>query len=110
MRWFDVLRKDLHVQVEYNSHEPFMYMNNDPNMNFAHAGQPLAHPMGAAFNELVVIMDLRIKKKFWAQCKMDLANCQRTDRTPDADAFGGDIFKPAAGDQAVSEGPMDPAN
>lgn len=27
MRWFDVLRKDLHVQLEYNPHEPFMYMN-----------------------------------------------------------------------------------
>ena len=104
LQWFDLFRKDIHVLVEYNAVTPFLYSNADANMNYAHAGQPLAHPMGAALNEMVLIMDLRIKKKLWAQCKINQA-MRRTDRT-DADAFGGDIFKPGI-EQAISEGPID---
>jgi UDP-GlcNAc:undecaprenyl-phosphate GlcNAc-1-phosphate transferase len=30
VRWFDVIRKDLHLQLEYNGAQPFMYMNDPP--------------------------------------------------------------------------------
>ena len=57
MRWFDIIRKDLHLQVEYNAATPFMYMNTPSKLAYKHVGLPLAHPFGANFNEVVAIAD-----------------------------------------------------
>lgn len=57
IRWFDVVRKDLNLQVEYNSATPFMYLHDPTKLAYEHAGLPLAHPMGAYFSEVVGIAD-----------------------------------------------------
>lgn len=42
----------LRAEVDYA--RPFMYIHNDPRQNYAHQGQPLAHPYGAGFVEALV--------------------------------------------------------
>lgn len=43
----------LDLQVEYNKIRPFTYTHGDSTNSYTHAGQPLAHPLGANFKEIV---------------------------------------------------------
>lgn len=43
--------KGLDLRGELNYVRPFMYTHNDPEQNYAHLGQPLAHPYEAGFLE-----------------------------------------------------------
>lgn len=72
VRAFDVLRKDLHVQLEYNTATPFMYMSSPVQQAYMHAGQPLAHPLGTAFNEVVGIVDMGFGR-YWLQGRANVA-------------------------------------
>ncbi|MBL7981387.1 MAG: hypothetical protein JNL52_06200 [Flavobacteriales bacterium] len=76
LRAFDVLRKDLHVQLEYNTAEPFMYMHDPARIAYEHAGMPLAHPLGTSFQEAVAIVDVGILERLWFQAKVNIANFQ----------------------------------
>ena len=58
LRIFDLVRRDIHLQVEYNTATPFMYQNDPAQLAYVHAGLPLAHPMGAYFSEFVSILDI----------------------------------------------------
>ena len=91
MRWFDVLRKDLHIQLEYNAAEPFMYMNGPAKLAYVHTGLPLAHPMGSYFTEMVAVVDAGFGRII-GQAKVVLANYHR-DRTQE-ESYGGDLLKP----------------
>lgn len=75
-RAFDVLRKDIHLQAEYNMVTPYMYMHSPVRQSYMHAGQPLAHPLGTAFNEVVAILDAGFGR-YWLQCKVNMATVQR---------------------------------
>jgi len=50
--------KGLQVRAEYNVVRPFMYTHSDTRQNYAHMGQPLAHPYGSNFQEGLVNMEL----------------------------------------------------
>lgn len=82
-RAFDVLRKDLHLQLEWNMAERYMYQQTPAQLAYIHAGQPLAHPMGTAFSEVVGIVDLGFDR-YWLQVKVNVAALQR-----DPGGFGG---------------------
>ena len=43
--------KNLDIQVEMNRVRPFTYSHNDTINNYTHYNQPLAHPLGANFQE-----------------------------------------------------------
>lgn len=43
--------KHLHLQGEYNRVSAFAYQASDPAQSWTHYNQPLAHPLGANFNE-----------------------------------------------------------
>lgn len=51
--------KNLYLQAEYNHVRPYTYSHNNPVQNYAHYNQPLAHPQGANFRELVLLADYR---------------------------------------------------
>ncbi|MBP8822811.1 MAG: hypothetical protein KBH07_04135 [Flavobacteriales bacterium] len=51
--------KGLSLRVEVNYARPFMYIHSDPRQNYAHLGQPLAHPYGAGFVETLVQAEWR---------------------------------------------------
>jgi hypothetical protein len=53
----------LKLQAEYNQVRPYTYSHGLVDQNYSHYGQPLAHPFGANFKELLGIMNYR--KKSW---------------------------------------------
>jgi hypothetical protein len=91
LRIFDLIRRDIHLQVEYNAAQPFMYQDDPKEMAYLHAGLPLAHPMGAYFNEFVAILDMGFGKII-GQAKVNLAT-YNIDRTL-AQNHGSDLTKP----------------
>ena len=101
MRWFDVIRKDIHLQVEYNAAQPFMYTNDPSKLAYKQSGLPLAHPMGAYFNEVVAILDAGFGRII-GQAKMVLANYTR-DPAP-SEVYGGSLLV----SEGKVEGPLGP--
>ena len=91
VRMFDLIRRDIHLQVEYNAAQPFMYQHSPQQLAFMHAGLPLAHPMGAYFNELVAILDLGFGRVI-GQAKLNLATYHR-DRDSGQN-HGSDLTRP----------------
>jgi hypothetical protein len=61
-KWFDALWiKNLFGQIEYNYARPYTYSHGLPLQNYAHFGQPLAHPYGANFKEVVALGSYKYK-------------------------------------------------
>src|SRR5690606_33610550 len=57
-RGFDAFGiKNLNFLGEYNLAKPYSYANDDPLFSYSNYSQPLAHPFGANFNEVVGIMN-----------------------------------------------------
>lgn len=54
--------KGLKWRVEYNEVRPYTYTHGMVEQNYAHYGQPLAHPYGANFKELLSHLSLRKNK------------------------------------------------
>lgn len=48
--------KNLDLQFETNIVRPFTYQHNDTVSNYSHYNQPLAHPLGANFTEVLAII------------------------------------------------------
>lgn len=48
--------KNLDIQAEVNLMRPYTYSHNDSVANWSHYNQPLAHPFGANFSELIGII------------------------------------------------------
>ncbi|MGK6351198.1 gliding motility protein RemB [Parapedobacter sp. DT-150] len=90
-RGFDAFGvKDLNFLAEYNTARPYTYAHFDPVSNYSNYGQPLAHPLGSNFRELVGILNYSYKRfdfslqGTWGQFGSD----------PDSlTNYGGDIFK-----------------
>lgn len=54
--------KGLKLQVEYNEARPYTYTHGLVDQNYAHYGQPLSHPLGANFKELLGFINYRKNK------------------------------------------------
>jgi len=54
LKYFDFLVPTWHWQVEYNQARPFTYSHDGDFTAYTHYRQPLAHPLGANFRELIV--------------------------------------------------------
>lgn len=70
-KYIDIIPQ-LDAQVEFNMARPFMYGHNQStygNGNYSHYNQPLAHPLGANFWELVTILQYQPIKNFNIQLK-----------------------------------------
>lgn len=62
-KWFDILKiKDLYFQSEYNKVNPFTYAHKIPVQSYTHYNQPLAHPLGAGFQETVSTLSYTYKR------------------------------------------------
>ena len=55
--------KNLILQGEYNQVRPYVYSNNEIQLNYGHANQSLAHQWGANFKELIGIA--RYERERW---------------------------------------------
>ena len=45
----------LRFQLEYNYVRPYTYAHHNPQQNYGHYNQPLAHPLGANFSEILFL-------------------------------------------------------
>lgn len=84
-KWFDVFNlKNSWLMLEYNSAVPYLFTKSSENLiqSYSHANQELAHPLGASFNELVVMAHFE-KNRFFATAKYFYAQKKR---------FGGSIY------------------
>ena len=52
----------LTLQTEYNLVRPYTYAHHNPQQNYAHYNQPLAHPLGANFSELLILSNYKWKR------------------------------------------------
>jgi hypothetical protein len=66
IKYIDVAKvKGLDFQAEFNTVRPYTYTFRDSTANYTHYNQPLAHPMGANFQEFIGI--LRYNPQFLAK-------------------------------------------
>lgn len=56
--------KNLHIQLEYNTVRPYAYAAANNYQSYTHYNQPLAHPLGANFQELVGFLNYRVRDFF----------------------------------------------
>lgn len=83
--------KNLLVQAEGNLVRPFMYSYYDSVVDYSNYNQPLAHPYGANFAELDLIINYKPSKNTYITWKT-FFNRQGRD-TLSGTSFGGNIFK-----------------
>lgn len=81
---------NLGLRVEFNTVRPYVYSHSNSLQCYGHYNQPLAHPLGANFREILAIANYR-RGNWFAETKFsyalygaDTANLN----------FGGNIFKP----------------
>jgi hypothetical protein len=103
VRLFDLVKRDVHLQLEYNAAQPFMYMDDPVELAYMHSGLPMAHPMGANFNEAVAILDIGFTDRLRLQGKVNLATYHADSLL--TDNYGIDLDKPDVLD-TLNVGPM----
>jgi hypothetical protein len=91
IKTFDLLGiKNLRLQAEYNQARPYLYSHSQPDQNYGHFSQPLAHPLGANFREGLVFVNYHYKR-IYLQIQGIKAMYGKDDA---ADvSYGHDIFK-----------------
>lgn len=89
----------LTLRGEWNFVRPFMYTHSDTRQNYAHAGQPLAHPYGSGFHEAIAHGDwVRGRWLFGLHASMAwMGNDTTWSR-------GNNIFRPESERQRVENG------
>lgn len=96
LKYFNILGSDFHAQVEYNMVRPFTYAHTFTDQSYSHYGQPLAHPLGANFSEVVGIVRYvptwtKTSNRLFVTGKIILAN-KGADSTLNGTNYGGNIF------------------
>ncbi|PKP48524.1 MAG: hypothetical protein CVT95_04360 [Bacteroidetes bacterium HGW-Bacteroidetes-12] len=67
----------LTLQAEFNKVEPYTFSSELPLQNYSHFNEPLAHPLGANFTEIVGIVNYKYKRIF-TQAKATVAQTTST--------------------------------
>jgi hypothetical protein len=91
-KYIDAFRvKNLDLQVETNRVRPFTYSHRDSVANYTHYNQPLAHPLGANFQEFIGMARYQPAPKWMIQAKaIYYAQGKDTGNV----SYGGNIFLP----------------
>ena len=61
--------RNLDLQLETNRVRPFTYSHGDTIANYTHYNQPLAHPLGANFQEFIGIVNYQPKPRWYINAK-----------------------------------------
>lgn len=80
----------LSLQMEYNFVRPYTYAHHNPQQNYGHYNQPLAHPLGANFSEFLLMTNYKWKR-FEIDAKIIFAK-YGADIEGDSISYGGDIY------------------
>jgi hypothetical protein len=82
---------NLDLQLETNRVRPFTYSHRDSVANYTHYNQPLAHPLGANFQEWVALARYQPAPKWLLQAK---AMYYKQGKDTGTVSYGGNIFYP----------------
>ena len=93
--------KRLALQVEYNYVRPYTYAHHNPQQNYGHYNQPLAHPLGANFSEFLFITNYKWRR-FEIDAKVMFAS-YGGDFEGDTTSYGSNIYF-STGNYAQEEG------
>ena len=99
-RAFDIVGSGVGIQLEYNAVDPFMYTSAITPLAYTHFGQELAHPFGADFNELVIILEKRARK-WWFSAKANLATTHSDSLS--TQNFGNSLYRSAETISTIGE-------
>lgn len=92
-RYIDLFNiKNLDIQGELNLVRPFTYSHSDSVSNYSHFNQPLAHPLGANFAELIGIIRYQPRPKWTTSLRLIYWK-QGIDSTGANTNYGSNIFK-----------------
>jgi hypothetical protein len=83
--------KNLDLQIESNRVRPFTYSHGDSVSNYTHYNQPLAHPLGANFQEWIGIARFQPAPKWLFRAK---AIYYMQGKDTGSTSFGSNIFLP----------------
>ncbi len=71
IKYIDAFKIDnLDLQLESNRVRPFTYSHSDSVANYTHYNQPLAHPLGASFQEWVGVLKYQPAPKWYINARM----------------------------------------
>jgi hypothetical protein len=82
--------KNLDLQAEYNVVRPYTYSHSDSVANYTHYNQPLAHPFGANFREVIGIIKYQPAPRWTASARLIM--WQKGIDSGSVN-YGGNIFK-----------------
>jgi hypothetical protein len=60
-------------QGEWNQANPYTYAHKEPVQNYAHFNQPLAHPLGANFREVMGMVSYRYHYRYYGSARVQIA-------------------------------------
>jgi len=81
------------LQIESNVVRPYTYAHQDSTLSYSHYNQPLAHPLGANFNEIIFSLRYSPFKKVFINSKLLIT---KTGEDADEKSQGGNILKSSA--------------
>jgi hypothetical protein len=89
-KWWDMFGLDnLNIQLEYNQVRPYTYAHGQAVQSYTHFNQPLSHPLGANFKELMGKINYRYKRIF-AEVQLNYALTGLDTSNSD---WGQDVFR-----------------
>ncbi len=101
-KMFDAFKiENLSLQTEYNLVRPYTYAHHNPEQNYAHYNQPLAHPLGANFSEMLFLANYKWKR-FTINGKLIFSKYGGKIKN-DTISYGNDLFM-STGNYASEEG------
>jgi hypothetical protein len=83
--------KNLDLQLEHNRVRPFTYSHRDSVANYTHYNQPLAHPLGANFSEMIGVLRYQPAPRWTILAK---AMSWKQGLDTGSRSFGGNVFLP----------------
>lgn len=82
--------ENLDLQLEVNRVRPFTYSHNDTIANYTHYNQPLAHPLGANFQEVIGVLQYQPAPRWYVYAR---AIFYKQGLDSNGVNYGGNIFR-----------------
>ncbi len=97
-KYFDFMsKKNLDFVAEWNYIRPYTYFHKNVLQNFGHYNQPLAHPLGANFSEIIAKLNYKLNNRIslsgtFMYCNIGLDNI---DSLSGSLSYGQNIYQPS---------------
>lgn len=83
--------RDLDAQIEWNSTRPYTFSHYDEHANYSNYKQPMAHSLGANFNEFIISIRYQLTKRLLLQSQLYVIT---TGEDIDTFSYGSNVIIP----------------